>query len=85
MYKLDLSAIFFDFDGVLVDSTSIKTNSYREIFNTNDYSMKPGAYPLRALDRVKNDSGLDPKAPSASSPRPGFAFMPVPAIARRPR
>lgn len=36
MHELELSAIFFDFDGVLVDSTSIKTNSYREIFKSED-------------------------------------------------
>ena len=31
MYK-ENSAFFFDFDGVLVDSTETKTNAYREIF-----------------------------------------------------
>ena len=31
MYR-ENSAIFFDFDGVLVDSTATKTNAYREIF-----------------------------------------------------
>ena len=31
MYK-ENSAFFFDFDGVLVDSTAAKTNAYREIF-----------------------------------------------------
>lgn len=33
MYK-ENSAIFFDFDGVLVDSTETKTNAYRELFKS---------------------------------------------------
>ena len=33
MYKKN-SAVFFDFDGVLVDSTETKTNAYRELFKS---------------------------------------------------
>jgi HAD superfamily hydrolase (TIGR01549 family) len=32
MSRKGVAALFFDFDGVLVDSTAVKTNSYREIF-----------------------------------------------------
>ena len=39
MYKENL-AFFFDFDGVLADSTEIKTNTYKELINSYSPEVK---------------------------------------------
>lgn len=46
-------ALFFDFDGVLVDSTRIKTSAFRELFSDFDEQ-----YILRILDHHRQHGGI---------------------------